>query len=89
MGDINWNEIAEKAGAQTDKEFSKELASLTSLKTDEIETFITNSKITNADALETLKVINDATLANTSKAKAIANIKNGVGFLVQMASKVI
>ena len=36
-----------------------------------------------------LKEINNATLSNDQKANAIANIQNGVGFLVKLVSKVV
>lgn len=89
MSDIDWSKLAEMAASQTDNAFNKQLASLTNLETSEIDQFISNSKITNGDALKTLKVINDATLANNAKAAAITNVKNGVGFLIQLVSKVV
>jgi len=89
MSDIDWNALAKKAASQTDSEFKSQLAGLTSLKTSEIDTFISESNITNTDALSVLKEINNATLSNDQKANAIANIQNGVGFLVKLVSKVV
>ncbi|WP_159949703.1 hypothetical protein [Polaribacter septentrionalilitoris] len=89
MSNIDWNALAEKAATQTDSEFKNQLAGLTSLKTSEIDTFISESNITNTDALSVLKEINNATLSNDQKANAIANIQNGVGFLVKLVSKVV
>ena len=89
MSDINWNELAEKAASQTDSEFKSQLAGLTSLKTSEIDTFISESNISNTDALSVLKELNNASLANNEKASAISNIQNGVGFLVKLVSKVV
>lgn len=89
MSNIDWNALAEKAATQTDVEFKSQLAGLTSLKTSEIDTFITESNITNTDALTVLKEINNASLSNNQKASAISNINNGVGFLVKLVSKVV
>ncbi|PWG05853.1 hypothetical protein [Polaribacter aquimarinus] len=89
MSDIDWNALAEKAANQTDAEFKNQLAGLTSLKTSEIDTFISESNISNANALAVLKEINNATLSNNQKANSIANIQNGVGFLVKLVSKVV
>lgn len=89
MSDIDWNAIAEQAANKTDAEFKTQLAGLTSLKTTEIDVFIKESNITNTNALSVLKEINNASLSNTQKATAIANIENGVGFLVKLVSKVV
>lgn len=89
MSDIDWSALAEKAASQTDTEFKNQLAGLTSLKTSEIDTFISESNITNTDALSVLKEINNASLSNNQKASAISNIDNGVGFLVKLVSKVV
>ena len=89
MSDIDWNALAEQAGNQTDIELKNQLAGLTSLKTAEIDSFITESKISNANAVKVLQQINDASMANNEKASAISNIKNGVGFLVKLVSKVV
>ncbi|WP_298882985.1 hypothetical protein [uncultured Polaribacter sp.] len=89
MSDIDWNALAEQAGNQTDTDLKNQLASLTSLKTVEIDSFISESKITNANAVKVLQQINDASLANNQKATAISNIQNGVGFLVKLVSKVV
>ncbi|MFK8058592.1 MAG: hypothetical protein AB8B78_00710 [Polaribacter sp.] len=89
MSDIDWNALAEKAASQTDTEFKTQLAGLTSLKTSEIDTFITESNISNKDALSVLKEINNAALSNNQKASSISNIQNGVGFLVKLVSKVV
>lgn len=89
MSNIDWDALAKQAGNQTDMEFKNQLAGLTSLKTSEIDTFISESNITNADALSVLKEINNASLSNNDKANAISNINNGVGFLVKLVSKVV
>lgn len=89
MSDIDFIKIASQAALQTDAEFYKQLASLTKLKTPEVAQFISNSKITNENALKTLGVISNATLANNEKASKIANVKNGIGFLIQLVSKVV
>ena len=89
MSDIDWNALAEQAGNQTDTDLKNQLAGLTSLKTSEIDSFISESKITNANAVKVLQQINDASLANNQKASAISNIQNGVGFLVKLVSKVV
>jgi hypothetical protein len=89
MSDIDWNALAEKAGSQTNLEFKNQLAGLTNLKTKDIDTYISESEITNNDALQVLKQINDASLSNNDKASAILNIKNGVGFLIKLVSKVV
>ncbi|MEO9571852.1 MAG: hypothetical protein ABJH82_11055 [Polaribacter sp.] len=89
MSDIDWRALAEKAVSQTDAEFKNQLAGLTSLKTSEIDTFISESNITNNDALAVLTEINNASLTNNEKASAISNIQNGVGFLVKLVSKVV
>ena len=89
MSDIDWSALAEKAGSQTDLEFKNQLAGLTNLKTSDIDTFITESNISNTNALAVLKEINNASLSNNDKASAISNIQNGVGFLVKLVSKVV
>ena len=89
MSDIDWSDLAEKAVSQTDLEFKNQLAGLTSLKTSDIDTFITESNISNTNALAVLKEINNASLSNNDKASAISNIQNGVGFLVKLVSKVV
>jgi len=86
---IDWDKLVRDAAAQTDNELSTQLAGLTSLKVSEIDTFIKDSKISNADAVKVLKEINSATASNTEKANAISNIKNGVGFLVSLVGKVV
>ena len=89
MSDIDWSALAEKAASQTDAEFKNKLAGLTSLKTSDIDAFITESKISNTNALAVLKEINNASLSNNEKASAISNIDKGVGFLVKLVSKVV
>ena len=89
MSDIDWSDLAEKAVSQTDLEFKSQLAGLTSLKTSDIDTFISESNISNTNALAVLKEINNASLSNNDKASAISNIQNGVGFLVKLVSKVV
>ena len=89
MSTIDWDALANQAAAQTDNEFSTQLAGLTSLKVTEIDQFITDSNISNANAAKVLKELNDATASNTQKADAISNINNGVGFLVGLVSKIV
>ena len=89
MSDIDWSALAEKAVSQTDAEFKSQLAGLTNLKTSDIDAFISESNISNTNALAVLKEINNASLSNNDKASAISNIQNGVGFLVKLVSKVV
>ncbi|MEH6537552.1 MAG: hypothetical protein V7719_14230 [Psychroserpens sp.] len=89
MSDINWDDLAENAAAQTDSDFNTQMASLTSLKVTEIDNFIAQSNISNANAVKVLKEINDAAKSNNQKAQAITSINNGVGFLVGLVSKVV
>jgi len=86
---IDWDALANKAAQQTDQQFNDELAKLTSLNTTEIDNFISESSISNANAVKVLKEINDATRSNNQKATAIASIDNGVGFLVSLVGKVV
>lgn len=86
---IDWDALANKAAQQTDQQFNDELAKLTSLNTTEIDTFISESSISNANAVKVLKEINDATRTNNQKATAIASIDSGVGFLVSLVGKVV
>lgn len=89
MSDIDWNKLAENAASQTDVKFNTQLASLTSLKISEIDAFITESKITNQNAVKVLQEINNASNANNQKAIQITNIQNGVGFLISLVSKIV
>lgn len=89
MSAIDWDQIANEAAKQTDAEFNSQLASLTNLNLSDVDAFIKQSNITNADAIKVLKIIDDATVSNNNKALAINSVKNGVNFLVQLASKVI
>jgi len=86
---INWDDLANQAAAQTDTEFNTTIASLTRMSISEIDEFIKQSEITNANAIKVLKEINDAAASNTSKADAIANIDNGVSFLVSLATRIV
>lgn len=89
MDSIDWNSLSEKAVAQTNQEFSEELANLTNLKADEINYFIAQSKISNENAVKVLKEINNSTLDNNQKATAIKNIENGVEFIINIVSKIV
>ena len=89
MSTTDWNKLAEKAGDLTDNELKKELTGLTSLNITEIDSFIKESNITNTNALKLLKEINDATVSNNEKVKTIGAIETGVGFLLQLVSKVV
>ena len=86
---IDWDALANKAAQQTDGQFHKELAILTSLNTTEIDKFIADSNISNENAVKVLKEIKNATSSNNQKATAIASIDNGVGFLVSLVGKVV
>jgi hypothetical protein len=86
---INWDALAKKAGQQTDGQFNEEIAKLTSLNTSEIEKFISESSISNANAVKVLQEINDAARSNNQKAAAIASIEKGVEFLVSLAGKLV
>lgn len=89
MDSIDWNSLSEKAVAQTNQEFSEELANLTNLKADEINNFIAQSKISNENAVKVLKEINNSILDNNQKATAIKNIENGVEFIINIVSKIV
>ncbi|WGH76757.1 hypothetical protein P8625_06270 [Tenacibaculum tangerinum] len=89
MNSVDWNKIAQEAASQTDSEFNAQLASLTNLKISEVDAFIKESKITNANAVKTLKLVNDTTIDNNEKAKAISNIENGFSFIISLVSKII
>ncbi|TDQ29745.1 hypothetical protein [Tenacibaculum caenipelagi] len=89
MDSINWNNIAQQATSQTDNEFNQQLANLTNLKVSEVDALIKESKITNANAVKTLKLIDDATASNNEKAKALSNIENGIGFVISLVSKLV
>lgn len=89
MSDIDWDNLANQAAAQTDAEFNTTIASLTRMSISEIDEFIKQSEITNSNAIKVLKEINDAAASNTSKADAIANIDNGVSFLVSLATRIV
>jgi hypothetical protein len=89
MSTINWDDLAEKAATQTDSDFNTQMASLTSLKITEVDNFIAESNITNADAIRVLKEINDVAKSNNQKAEAVANINKGVGFLIGLVSKIV
>lgn len=89
MSSINWNELAEQAAQQTDTQFATQIASLTSMSTNEITSFIEESAISNANAIKVLQEVNNATSSNNQKAEAITNIQNGVGFLISIATKIV
>lgn len=89
MSTIDWNALANNAASQTDSEFNSVLAGLTSLKASEIDTFIAQSNISNANAVKVLQEINNTTTSNNQKAQAISTIENGVGFLVSLVTKII
>lgn len=89
MSNIDWEALANQAAQQTNEQFHDEIAKLTSLKTTEIDTFISESNISNENAVQVLKEINDATRSNEQKANAIASIENGVGFLVSLVRKLV
>lgn len=86
---IDWDALANQAAQQTDQQFHEEIAKLTSLNTTEIDNFISESSISNENAVKVLKEINDAARSNNEKATAIASIDNGVGFLVSLVGKVV
>ncbi|MFD0964488.1 hypothetical protein [Pseudofulvibacter geojedonensis] len=89
MPSINWNQLAEQAANQTNSQFASQIANLTSMSTTEITSFIQESAISNANAIKVLQEIDHATNSNSQKANAIANIQNGIGFLVSIATKVV
>jgi len=89
MASIDWNEIAKKATEQTDAQLANQLAGLTRMNTEEITNFIKESSISNTNAIKVLKEVHDATNTNSQKAEAIANINNGVNFLVSIVSKIV
>jgi len=81
MSDIDWDNLANQAATQTDTQFNTTIASLTRMNITEIDTFIKESNISNANAIKVLQEINNAA--------AIANINNGVSFLVSLANKIV
>ncbi|WP_430412573.1 hypothetical protein [Kordia sp.] len=87
--EIDWDNLANEAATQTDAEFNTTIASLTRMSIKEIDEFIKQSEITNANAIKVLKEINDAAASNTAKADAIANIDNGVSFLISLANRIV
>lgn len=89
MVPIDWDKLAQNAANQSDKNFISELASLTDLKTSEIDSFIAESNIINSNLIKVLQEIKDATKSNADKADVISNIENGVEFLISLASKII
>ena len=89
MSDIDWDKLANDAASQTDDQFKTTIASLTSMSITEIDQFIKESEISNANAVKVLQEINNAAASNNAKADAIANIDNGVSFLVSLAHKIV
>jgi len=89
MSTIDWNKLAENAAQQTDAQFANQIASLTSMNSTEISTFIQESTISNANALKVIQEVNNAASSNTQKATAVTNIDNGVSFLISIASKIV
>ncbi|WP_046757027.1 hypothetical protein [Kordia jejudonensis] len=89
MSDIDWSKLANEAASQTDQQFNTTIASLTRMSITEIDTFIKESQISNENAIKVLKEINNATASNNAKADAIANIDNGVNFLVSLANRIV
>ncbi|QHI39057.1 hypothetical protein IMCC3317_44580 [Kordia antarctica] len=86
---IDWGNLANQAADETDAEFSTTITSLTNISITEINEFIKQSEISNANAVKVLQEINNAAASNTAKADAIANIDNGVSFLISLATKVV
>lgn len=89
MSSINWNELATQAEKQTDTQFASQIASLTSMSTTEITTFIQESAISNANAVKVLQEVNNAASSNNQKATAVANIDSGISFLISIVSKIV
>lgn len=86
---IDWDSIANAAATQTDTEFNTTIASLTRVSLSEIDEFIKESNISNANVIKVLQEINNAAASNTAKASAISNIDNGVEFLVSLANRIV
>lgn len=84
---INWDEIIEKAKADTDNKFKNRMSSLTSLTNAEIDGILQDSGIDKKNFAAVLSEIDNATKSNTEKVKAITNIKNGVELLIGIAKK--
>lgn len=89
MSEIDWDSLANQAADQTDTELNTTIASLTQMSIAQVDQFIKESNITNSNAIKVLKEINDAAASNSAKADAIANIDNGVSFLVSLANKIV
>lgn len=88
MPEINWDDLLDVAKTKTDKKFQNKMSSLTSLTDNDIDELLKQG-IKKEDIAEVLKVIDDATVSNNSKAKAIQNITKGVEVLVSIAKKVL
>lgn len=85
----DWNKIAQDTQRETDAHFKGTISSLTSLKDSDIAVLITETGISKLDLIEVLKVIDDTSRSNESKAQAIANINNGIRAIVKMAERII
>ncbi len=84
---INWDDIIAKAKVDTDAKFKNRMSSLTSLTNSEIDGILADSGIDKKNFASVLSELDDATKSNADKAKAIANISNGVKLLVGIAQK--
>jgi len=89
MSTINWDDLAKQAGNQTDQEFSKQLSTLVNVNMVSINNFIKASNISNQNAIKVLKEIHAATKSNEQKVEVISKIENGIGFLLQIATKIV
>lgn len=85
----NWSEIAKKAGKETDKQFARQIAGLTSLNDSEIEKIIFETGISQKDLAEILKQVKDSSISNEEKAKAIQNINKGLNVLIELAARLL
>ena len=85
----NWDEIAKKAGEQTDDDFKSQISSLTRLNDIEILSIINDSGISKVDLVKVLKEVKNSTKSNLDKANVIKNISNGVNSVIEIASKFI
>ncbi len=87
MDEINWNELANKASSQTEKDLQKDFESLTKLNIKDIDALLKQSAISKQNAALVLEEIKDATTSNNEKVKTISKINNGVNFLVSLVGK--
>lgn len=89
MGKIDWKKIAEQAREKTNKEFREEMANLVRLNDNDIERVMKESNIDSERFSEVMRLVNDSTLTNNKKAKAIEQIDNGLRMLIGIVERLV